>query len=145
MITLLFSWDYQLLGECLFSDGKLAQLSLSEIGHARIGGLMQQWQTEGIRMRARMDIKNDLEEGTIFSYQFIPLTSAQAETAAYCWASDEGHILFQLPERLVSAWEKICSLDLEPEERFACLQALRHAPHRLFEAWNQVVDKMVQK
>ncbi len=145
MITLLFSWDYQLLGECLFKEGKLAQLSLSGIGHTRLDGLMQEWQTQGIRMRTQTDVKNDQEGGTIFSYQFTPLTSSQAETATHCWASDEGHILVLLPDRLVAAWEKICSLDLEPEERFACLQALRHAPHRLFEAWNETVDRLVQK
>lgn len=145
MLTLLFSWDFQLLGEFAFEEGRFQHVSLSSEGQRRLGDLISEWHTKGIELKERLSQTTDGETRHVMARRYIRLSAPEACAAFTCWAADEGNIALELPARLLEHWQKLCSLELEPEERFASLQALRHAPHRLVEAWEKGLDEMLQK
>ena len=140
MRTLLFSWDFELLGEFYFEAGKLDHFSLSHGGEQRLGAQVRTWQTLGIALIERGLERGDAKGTTCITSRQILLSNPDAEAAFFCWAAEEGYPVIHVPDRLFPAWQKLCSLPLEPEERFAALNALRSAPHALFSAWEKAID-----
>lgn len=145
MLTLLFSWDFHLLGEFVFEEGRFHHGSLSSEGQRRLGDLISEWHTKGIELKERLSQTENGEIRHVTARRYILLSHTEAQAAFFCWAAEEGSIAIELPERLLPHWQKLCSLELEPEERFASLRALRHAPHRLVEAWEKGLDEMLTK
>ncbi len=124
----------------MFEHGALVQSSLTNDGQARLGALLQTWQTKGIQIRDQVEETQGDEVVHVLLYKEVLLTSPNAQRAVACWASDHGDIVVSLPTRLLTAWEKLCGVDLQPVERFDCLHALLQAPHRLVQAWDQAVE-----
>ncbi len=149
MLTLLFSWNYQPLGELVFDEGVLSRFSLSAIGERMIGVEVAHWQVQGIPLQAdhaimRMTAQGDRHED-VRARRSVVLASSEAEWAFFCWAAEKGHIAVKLPERLLSHWHTLCRLSLEPEERFASLQALLTADHEVLLAWERAINKLANE
>lgn len=146
MLTLLFSWDYEPLGEFSFEDGRIKQMSLSPAGEVRLGALVRSWQTEGIRVRERQrkayGSDESVEERLVA--RWVLLTDREAEQAFLLWVADEGYIARRVPARLMPYWEKLCRLALEPEERFASLHALLNASHDTLQTWDKAMDSLAE-
>lgn len=149
MLTLLFSWNYQPLGELVFTEGRLSQVSLSALGEESIGVEVADWQVRGIPLQADHLIARPTSQGDrseeVRAQRSVGLTSDEAEWAFFCWAAEKGHIAVKLPERLFEHWHALCRLSLEPEERFASLQALLTADHEVLMAWEKAINKLVSE
>lgn len=141
MCTLLFSWDFELLGEFYFEAGKLDHFSLSHGGEERLGAQVRAWQTLGMTLIERGLERGDAKGTAFTASRQILLSNPEAEAAFFCWAADAGYSVIHVLDRLFPAWQKLCSLPLEPEERFASLNALRNAPHAVFSAWEKAIDQ----
>ncbi len=148
MLALLFSANYDLLGELTFEEGRSTRISLSTQGDEVLQDTIKGWQTRGIPLRETFEYTEQQageEVRTVSTVErLVLLTSAEAEWAFFCWASDAGYIALKMPERLLVQWQKLSHIPLDPEERFASLQALLTAPHALLEAWEQGMDSVLQ-
>ena len=139
MITLLFGWDYQWLGEFVFEEGIAERMTWTKEGTRRYAEVANIWQTQGIKTSILLTEQTPQGEARHWCEAFTLLRDREAESAFTSWANDAGNMVVALPERLLPRWEKLCSLDLEPQERYASLQALRAAPHRILEAWDKAL------
>ncbi len=144
MITLLFSWDYQFLGEFLFEKGACARMTWTAEGTALYGAEIDDWQTLGIQTFDRLVI--NVEENEYgWAHRRTSLRSADAQYAFLRWVSKTGSISVDLPERLLPFWQKLCLLHVEPQERFASLQSMRQATHNDLMTWDKALDQVLAK
>lgn len=143
MLMFLFSWERQLLGEFTFAQGVCTHVSLSQEGERQLGASVAHWQTQGIEQRETVVEKETDAVRTLVARRFVSLQHPDAHVAFLCWVADHGMIAVDVPERLLPYWQKLCTLDLKPEERFASLQALRSAPYALVEAWEKGIDQLI--
>lgn len=127
MTMLLFSSAYTFLGEIEYaSQGSVDQCVLSAEGEQAYGDVIHRWRLEGVSAGMNR----------------VLLRSPEAKWAISRWAQMAGVIIVELPERLLPYWHRLSNLDLEPEERYVSLQAMRHAPFRMLSAWDQALQQL---
>lgn len=143
MIKLLFSADFQFLAELSFDQGACHQLVWTDVGTGLYSGLVETWQTSGIRTSAVVERKTEHGEERSWIYKETLLKSPAAEQAFQNWALEAGNVVINLPDRLIPFWEKLCRLDLTPEERFVSLQSMQQASHKLLQVWEKALDETV--
>jgi hypothetical protein len=148
MLILLFSSQHELLGEFWFEKSAWSHVSLSSLGEHRIAELMADWQVKGIPRRERQknvlrDQGEVIHEETV-TLRHVSLHSSEAEQVFLKWAEEQRFYTLKIPERLLSDWQKLCQLSLEPEERFASIQALATGSHAVVQAWDRAIDALLK-
>lgn len=142
---LLFSATHEYFGEFFFSEGVLERSVLTPVGERVIGNKVARWQTEGIILAELRD--RTLADGTIATVlmeERVPLRSAESESAVRAWAQQENFLTLDLPPRLLPLWESLSELDLNDEERYGSIYAIRHASHRHLLAWQRAILQVIQ-
>ncbi len=144
MLLFLFSSEFDLLGEFVFEQGALQRFSLSSRGRTQLETVVEHWQAQGIELIERVPVVQEEQANLITTRRFVTFNQPEAEAAVRCWAVEKDYLCLDVPERLLPQWEKLCLLDLQPEERFASLRALREGSHKIVEAWDTALDKTLQ-
>lgn len=148
MLILLFSSRHELLGEFWFEQGAWSHVSLSSVGERQIASLVADWQMKGIQRCERQksvihEQGEKIQEETL-SLRHVSLHSPGAEPAFLTWATEQRFHVLKLPERLLEQWQKLCQLSLEPEERFASVQALTSGSHAVVQAWDRAINVLLK-
>ncbi|MBP9762429.1 hypothetical protein KBD34_02320 [Patescibacteria group bacterium] len=148
MLILLFSSRHELLGEFWFEQGAWSHVSLSSIGERQVASLIADWQMRGIPRRERQKSvlhgQEDMVHEEMLNLRHVSLHSSEAEPAFLTWATEQRFYALKLPERLLEQWQKLCQLSLEPEERFASIQALTTGSHAVVQAWDRAIDTLLK-
>mgnify|MGYP001558669387 CR=1 FL=1 len=142
---LLFSIEHHCLGEFLCHEGALERSMLTPRGERMIGDRITRWQTEGILIAELRD--RSLADGsvaTVVVQQHVSVRASEAEAAIRAWALQENFELIDVPPRLLPMWESLTQLDLDEEERYSSMLAIRHASHRHLIAWQRAITQVQQ-
>lgn len=142
---LVFSVEHHYFGEFFFSEGVLERSMLSPRGERVIGEKIARWQTEGILLAELRD--RTLEDGsvvTVVVQEKVSIRSPEAEAAVRAWALQENFPTIDVSPRLVPLWESLSQLDLDDEERYGSMFAIRHASHSHFMAWQRAITQVQQ-
>jgi hypothetical protein len=143
--VLLFSTEHRCLGELFFNEGLLERSVLTPAGERLIGTQVSSWQTEGILLAELRD--RTLSDGTVATVvmqERVSIRTAQAEAAVRAWSLQENLFLIDVPPRLLPLWESLSELDLDDEERYSSMVAIRHASHRHLVAWQRAIVQVQQ-
>ena len=139
MMFLLFAQDHEFFGEFLFEAGACQRMTLTSEGTAAYGSTIEQWYVQGISTLG-WTVTHD-SEGMMRAWMRnrTLLSSPQAQQAFLDWVSFEKLQVMDVPERILSEWQQLCALDLQPSERFAILQSMRHSSHQVLRAWKEAL------
>lgn len=114
MLALLFSPTQRFLGELNIQQGSIQRISLAPYAEGELADFIEQWQLMGVQAEQLL---------------------AKVQT--------QGHFIVRLPDRLVPFWEKLCRIELAPQERFASVQTMLNASHAALQAWDAAMDKTI--
>ncbi|MBP7133769.1 hypothetical protein KBA73_00985 [Patescibacteria group bacterium] len=139
----LFSQAHVYLGDLFFEEGALEKTVLTPQGEGSIGEEVASWSLKGIPHALFIDRPlADKSIGIFLEETMVRSQSAEAEKSIRHWANRQGLKIIDLPPRLVLLWEGLAQLDLEDEERFQSLHAIRHASHRNMLAWQKAIQEV---
>mgnify|MGYP000887085195 CR=1 FL=1 len=142
---LLFSMEHRCLGEFFFSEGVLERTMLTPAGETAIGPELARWQTEGILVADLRDRSlSDGRVATVVIQSHASTRSPEAERAMRAWALQSNFEILDVPPRLLPLWESLTQLDLDDEERYGSMFAIRHASHRHLIAWQRAIAQVQQ-
>lgn len=143
MTMLLFSAEFNYLGEFLFEQGSLTRSTWTRAGMNFYASLADRWQLTGIQIATSREWATDEGLTRSVGYQSTLLKSPEAEFAFRNWALDAGNMLLDMPDRLLPDWETLCRLDLIAEERFALAREMRHASYQVLELWRATLQEEI--
>ncbi len=141
MVTLIFDQKATYLGELVTKSGALRHLVLTQAGEHVIGGYVSHWQTRGVPVFKGITKHGDDGANEFVSYrEYISARDAAFLKAVHEWVVTHGSQAYDIGESILSMWERLLRLPLEPGERFRFLLAMMRTPAEQMSAWNELLE-----
>lgn len=139
MLSLLFDQRRDMLGEIVTEHGSLRRMMLTALGEGRVGVLFDWWQTNGVPYRRALP---DVGQGeVVFFLERVTPQSIEFHDAVQAWAVEQQYPMIDLMDAAVDVWQRVVSLPLSLEERFAFLLGLKHTSPAFLPQWRHALDE----
>jgi len=140
--VLLFDADSRFLGEINTRDGAFVNSILSQTGEQTLDAHLTEWQTQGVPVLNAIISETDTGETTSTYRQRIQIRDEYFLQALYDWCSVHGLRTIPVNELGLTAWEKIGTLPLEPEERYRMIFSLCELPPAELSSGIEMLEKV---
>jgi hypothetical protein len=130
--SLFFDAECRMLGELSTTNGALVRAVLTDDGEEKIGTALRLWQTEGVPFLRRMEGVHVQEHISVRDERFLESVCQ--------WASVMQMQCVSVTSEVLSCWQQIAHLPLEPFQRYSMLLALCSLDEKELSIWKQSLN-----
>ncbi|MBP9868954.1 hypothetical protein KBC59_00130 [Patescibacteria group bacterium] len=132
------------LGELSSQRGTLGSFILTPDGDHVLGGVIAEWQTQGISFLQDKTFQQKDGVERVTTKKSVHPRDAEFVEAVRAWCHDRQYHMFVATPQSLQAWQQLLRLPLSPVERFSMLYAFSALPESETDGWMSALQDAVR-